>query len=172
MKLARIEHSRCGEWTSSTYVWVDDGITDEQLQETVDRVAKEYLARVKEVMTTEKPKASPYGQPDWKAEKNLERPVKDVLAEHEKAQAEAHVYAKKRQEAMQSFGTILAKEEGIESFWDREPDISVEADWGHNHGLTIEYGETRIGDFRLLKTVKRQSEGRPVIQLSEEEDWA
>ena len=169
MRLARIDHIRCDEPSGTTFVWVEDSITDEEFQDTVDRVAKEYLVRVKEFMELKKPKSVSF-QPNW--DKLRDKNVGEVLDEHKAKKEKYSAWEKEQRKARVTFAGLLTKEEGILSFWDMEPGISAEAYWGHNHGLHIEFGETKLMDFKLLKTVKRVKEGRPVQMISEEEDWA
>lgn len=168
MRLARVDHIRCGEPSGTTLVWVEDTITDEQFQETVDRVAKAYLATVKEFMELKKPKQVSH-QPNW--EKLRDRTVGEVLDEHKQAKEKYSAWEKEQSSARVTFAQMLQKEEGILSFWDVEPGISAEAYWGHNHGLHLQYGETKLVDFKLLTMVRREAEGRPVVLVTEEADW-
>lgn len=169
MKLARIEHVRCDEYGGSTLVWVDDGMTEEDLQAAVDRASARYLAAATEHMKEVK-KTGPPHQPDWNFHRD--RVIGEVLDEHERKKAEYKDWANGRRRALRGFDQYLEDEEGITGFWDNEAELNAEVDWGHRHGTPIEYGETKWPHFKLLKTVKRGKPGRPVVVISEEEEWA
>jgi hypothetical protein len=167
MKLARIDHSRCDEYSGTTFVWVEDGMTEERLEEAVQRASEAYLKAASEHMAGEKPEH--VFQPDWQA--NRDRLVEYVLRAHKEAQEKYAEWDKKRREAWRGFDSFLCEEEGITGFWDRDPDITAKVYWGHRHGQDIDKGETEWPRFRLLKKTRQANPGRPVMMITEEDEW-
>lgn len=171
MKLARINHIRCREYSACTFVWVRDDMSEDELEARVYAAQKEYLAALTEFSQAEKPvERAPY-QPNW--EKLRDRNVGEVLDQHKEEKAKAKAFDEVRRKALKTFGEFLAKQEGIESFWgaDDPPVMKGEVDWGHMHGTRIEYGETEWPEFRLLKATKRGAPGGRVMVVSDDEEW-
>lgn len=169
MKLARVDHIRCGEWDGAfTYVWIEDDMTEEQFQKAVDRAADAYLQAVIEYMGANEQKHPP--MINW--ENNRARVVAEVLDERQVAETVYKNWEKKRREAIVSFDTYLCKEEGIVDFWYEDPAITGEIDWGHRHGTPIDYGETRLPRFNLLKKARKVTPGRTVRIVSHKDEWA
>jgi hypothetical protein len=46
MKLAQIDHSRCGEWRATTYVWVADDMGTDELGKLVEEARVNYLIAI------------------------------------------------------------------------------------------------------------------------------
>ena len=171
MKLARIDHIRCDEPDGATLVWIEDSMTEDDLQEAVERAGKAYVKAVSEFMNTKPPEGiqSAYSQPNW--ERNRDRKVGEVLDEHAKLKEQRTEWDRKRREAIRPFDEFLHQEPGIEPFWEGEF-VNGDMYWGHRHGESIQYGTTEWPRFKLLKTVKRQKPGGRVIHVSDDEEWA
>lgn len=170
MKVARIDHIRCGEYSACTIVWVRDNMSQTELEERVETAEREYIAALKEFSEQgERPGTNAYGQPNWEA--NRDRLVGDVLDEHKQAKVERAAYDKARQQALKTFDDFLTAQEGIESFWQDNFALHGEMDWGHQHGTKIEYGETDWPRFRLVKPTKRSAPGGTVMVISDDEEW-
>lgn len=152
MKLARIEHVRCnqpaGKWGISTYVWVPETMTVDELQVYVDVARKSYMD-AEEEMKLWQPQSPPgYGAsimpntPDNKT-------VGELKAEYEVKAAKWKAYQAASETARKPFAHHLTQASGgaILQFWGQAPDLNAECDWGHNHGVTIDMSETKIGDY-------------------------
>lgn len=153
MKLARIEHWKCGEpvgWkntSGSTYVWVPDDMTEDELDNLSEAARKAYLAVEEEFKKISPPYPPGYGAsvehyPDaWT--------VAQIKADHSAKEKVYYQYQDKAALARKPFSWHLQQASGgtIKLFWEIEPAISTELHWGHQHGTTIEYGATQFGDY-------------------------
>ena len=156
MKLARIEHYRCGEainWRGGegyTYVWVPDDMTAEALYHFVNQAANAYLEAEQEFKNTDVPYPPGYGA-------IISPSTPDTMTVGElKAEYEAKAKAYKEYQALvaksrRPFAFHLCQVSGgaVQQFWESRPDgfLKVELDWGHNHGVTVEHSPTVIGDY-------------------------
>ena len=158
MKLARIEHWRCGEpisWRGGggyTYVWVPDEMTTEELDVLCDRAQKSYLNTEAEFK-----KLAPISPPGYGASIMPNTPdtktVGELKAEHE-AQTKAYKeYQAMVEKARRGFAWHLKQESDntILQFWEKDADLQVELSWGHNHGVTIDHSPTRTADYPFPK---------------------
>jgi hypothetical protein len=156
MKLARIEHWRCGEpisWkhgsgSGYTYVWVPDDMDEEELDALVDAAQESYLNTEHEFK-----KLAPVSPPGYGATISPSTPdtktVGELKAEYE-TQAKAYKeYQELRDKSRKPFAWHLKEVSGgaVLQFWECEPDMEVRAEWGHSHGVTIEHSPTVIGDW-------------------------
>jgi hypothetical protein len=154
MKLARIEHWRCGEpisWKGGggyTYVWVADEMTAEELETLCGHARTSYLDAERAAKAAT-PVAPPgYGAqimpgiPDDKTVGELRREY-DALAKAYKEYQETCDRARK------PFGHWLQLHSNgtVKLFWNNEPALQVEIDWGHNHGVTIDHSPTKLQDY-------------------------
>jgi hypothetical protein len=152
MKLARIEHWRCGEpigWKDtpgSTYVWVPDDLTEQEFEDLCERARKEYFRSADELKKLIPTSPSGYG-PQFENFPDLT--VKEVLAIHAEKKKAWDEQQAKRKAAQRSFTEILKDISGgiIKSFWDTTFPLDVKVDWGHNHGVDIQTGAENLGDF-------------------------
>jgi hypothetical protein len=152
MKLARIEHYRCnqpaGKWGLTTYVWVPDDWTAETLQLYVDSAVKSYLNTEQEFK-----KSSPVPPPGYGAAVMPNTPddktVGELKAEYDAAATTYKLYQTLVEKARRPFAWHLkqASDGAVLQFWENEPELKTEADWGHNHGVTIEHSETVLKDY-------------------------
>jgi hypothetical protein len=151
-RLARIEHYRCGQpagkWGTSTYVWVPETMTADELQQHVEAARKSYMD-AEEEMKLWQPQVPPgYGAtimpntPDNKT-------VGELKAEYEERAKKYKEYQAAAEKARKGFSYHLTAVSGgaILPFWGQAPELNVECDWGHQHGVTVDYSETKIGDY-------------------------
>jgi hypothetical protein len=152
MKLARVEHWRCGEpvgglrGCSSTYVWVPDEMTEDEFTGLCETARESYL----EIEDNWKKSAPVYAPPGYSPNVQGYPPgktVAEIMAEYEDKVKAWKAYEEMRVASRQPFAWHLQQASGdrIRLFWQVEPEISVELDWGHRHGDTLDYGETDIG---------------------------
>ena len=155
MKLARIEHWRCGEpisWkhgsTGYTYVWVPDDMDEQELDVLCDEAQASYLNTEHEFK-----KLAPVSPPGYGATISSNTPdtktVGELRAEYEtqaKSYKEHQVAVEK---SRKSFAWHLKEVSGgtIIEFWAEKPDLETKLEWGHNHGVTIEHSPTVLGDY-------------------------
>lgn len=154
MKLARIEHYRCGEpmgWkngTGYTYVWVPDDYTPERLQEVVDQARQSYID-----IEHEFKKNTPPPSPSWGSVNVSNYPdtmsVAEIKLDVKKRDDAYKDYRDQCDIARKPFAWHLKKASGdvILEFHENKPTILADCDWGHNHGIELEHSPTFIGDF-------------------------
>lgn len=150
--LARIQHFRCGEpagkWGVSTYVWVPQAMTEDEFKELCDKARESYLnaeREYKDAAPTVPPGYGPTimpGMPDTMT-------VGALRADYEKRAAEHKAYQELITKSRKSFGKHLTEvsDGRIKLFWEVQPVLDTEVSWGHNHGMTIDYEGTKIGDY-------------------------
>ncbi len=152
MKLARIEHWRCGEpvgWkdgSGSTYVWVPEDLTEAEFDDLCDRAQKAYFASVEELKRLIPTSPCGYG-PQF--ENFPDKTVKEVVALHAEKKKAWDEQQAKRKAAQRSFTEILKDISGgvIKSFWDTTFALTAQLSWGHRHGEDIDMGPTKVRDF-------------------------
>jgi hypothetical protein len=154
MKLARIEHYRCGEpisWKNGsgyTYVWVPDDMSAEELDALCEAAQKSYLDTEAEFKKADPPYPPGYGAAISAATPDT-MTVGELRKEYEAAAEAYKVHQELRDKHRKPFAWHLKEVSGgtVLQFWKNQPDLKVELDWGHNHGVTIEYSPTNIGDY-------------------------
>lgn len=145
MKLALVQHERCGEtdYGYGTYVWVSDEMTEEQFDDLVDLAQKSYLKAEAELNQAAQP-MNPGYQP--KLSEFPDKTVREVQAIHAAREKAWKAYEKRRDAARQPFSKHLVhvSEGSIKDFYEIEPPLVAEASWGHRHGTVIDYGSTKV----------------------------
>jgi hypothetical protein len=152
MKVAKIEHYRCGEpagkWGLTSYVWIPDEMAEEEFETLCGTARKAYMD-AERAMKAATPLAAPgYGAtilPNTPDEKT----VRQLRAEYETRAKAYKEYQKTVADNRKPFTKHLVEASGdsIKLFWDHPPAVSTKLDWGHNHGTTIEHGETEMQDY-------------------------
>jgi len=151
-KLAKIEHYRCdqpaGKWGLTTYVWVPEGWYPETLQKFVDEAVKSYLNTEAEFKKMASVPAPGYGASITTATPDT-MTVGELRHEHQTALSAYAVYTDMLKASRHQFAWHLKEVSGgaVCQFWEKEPDMIAEANWGHNHGVTIEHSETNFKDY-------------------------
>jgi len=151
-KLAKIEHYRCdqpaGKWGLTTYVWVPINWTADTLQQYVDAAVKSYLD-----VEHEFKKLAPVSPPGYGAIVTLATPdnltVAELKAEYEVKAKAYKEYQDMMVKSRHQFAWHLKEVSGhaVLQFWENKPELVAEANWGHNHGVTIEHSETKLKDY-------------------------
>jgi hypothetical protein len=154
VKLAKIVHERCNEYSASTFVWVPDSQDPDEFDAIVLRAQTKYLKFLEDFKAAN-PLENPGFSPDYK--NNPDKTVKEIEAEH-KIKRDAYLaYEKDRAKSKAKFSTFL-QEEGFKAFWEVEPEIVTYVSWGHFHGASFDYKEDFPKDF-------------PVTEKDKEEEW-
>jgi len=118
------------------------------LQHYVDLAVDSYLDTEREFK-----KLAPVSPPGYGAtiQSNTadDKTVGELRAEHEAQTTAYKAYQAMVEKARRQFAWHLkqASDGAVLQFWDNKPEFSVEANWGHNHGVTIEHSETRVLDY-------------------------
>jgi hypothetical protein len=144
MKLACVEHTRCREYDATTYVWVADDMTKQELQSFCAQAAGKYLTAEKELQDAPTPYVHPGYLPDFERYPN--KTVAEVKAEHAKQLAAYNHWHEKSEASRKTFAYYLAEISSgrIMEFYAITPDLQVGVNWGCNHGVVIDYGKTDV----------------------------
>lgn len=156
MRLARIEHWRCGEpisWKNGggySYVWVSEDLTKEELSALCDKAQQSYLDTEQDFKRTAPINPPGYG-PTIHSGMPDNMTVGELRRSYEAAEFAYKAYQKQVELARKSFTYWLELHGNgkIKQFHSPQPDtvLNVELSWGHNHGVTVEYGSTAIKDY-------------------------
>ncbi len=154
-KLAKIQHYRCGEpiWREGyTYVWVPESWDGLTLQDYVDAAQKSYLETENEFK-----KLAPVPPPGYGVTITPSTPdsatVAELKAEHAVKEKAYKEYQAMVDKSRKPFAWHLKQVSGgaVLQFWENEIRLTAEANWGHQHGTTIEYGSTKLQDYPFPK---------------------
>lgn len=145
LKLASVQHFRCGEPTfDRTLVWVPEAMTLDEFEAIVLSARNEYLAFARRFKDEEPPNEYrqhmpvPFGQyPD--------RTVREVQADWAAKKVVWEQWDADRQQARKTLGDYLSAR-GLKRFWEHDHEFAIECDWGHNHGITLNYDESKFTD--------------------------
>ena len=123
-------------------------MTADELQVYVDVARKSYMDAEEEMKLWQPAVPPGYGatiQPNTPDDLT----VGQLKAEYEVKAAKWKAYQAAVEAARKPFAHHLTQASGgaILQFWDRKPDLDAECDWGHVHGVTVDYSETKIGDY-------------------------
>jgi len=151
MKIAKVEHYRCEEWTATTYVWVPDDMSADQLAGFAEAAYESYWKAEEDFKKLDAPPNPGYA-PEY--DKSPEKIVAQVKAEH-KAKLDAYTaWNKKRNEARLSYPEHLeiVSDGLIKDFHNGVKDAPrVQVSWGHRHGETLEFGDSTPYDYNREK---------------------
>jgi|SRR5271170_1929141 len=154
MKLAEVEHYRCdqpaGKWGLSTYVWIPDDMSEHEFGLLCEAARDKYLENERENDT--KQPALPIRYLDLEStppQYSDSMTVAEVRAKVKEQTDIYKVFEIKRAQARKSFSKLLVEVSNgvILQFWDEKLAATHKLRWGHNHGVTVLYGETKIGDY-------------------------
>lgn len=144
MKIARIQHHRCGSYESSTLVWVPDDMLEEQLETLVEKARKDCLDAERSVKGETAPPYRTYW--DWQSRADKNKTLTVLEAEYAAHKAIYDAWAAKRDAARKDFASRLKdlSDGQITRFFDGDFPLDVDCNWGHNHGVKVDYGETDL----------------------------
>lgn len=150
MKLARVEHFRCGDYAGYTYVMAPDDTTEERFQQDVNTAVTQYLAALDQFNQQNPPV-------DFLDIRTHEFPagttVEQARAMVKTRDQENHDWHVRRATLTHEFGHYL-KPLGYVLVGEAEH-IEAEADWGHRHGQEINYSKESLDHFMGLAPVTR-----------------
>lgn len=143
MRLVQVTHSRCAEYDGRELFVVPDTWSRNQVTEVADEVIKELIADAKALSA-----GADIGAPERapRYDQHPEKTVAEVQRLWEEHRARYTAWQEENRRLGRSFRDRL-RERGVLSPWDEGVDaLTVSASWGHNHTLTLNYGEPKQGD--------------------------
>lgn len=156
MKLARIDHNRCGEHDATSYVWVADDMNAEELDDLCVRAKDAHLKAAHEAKNLDTP--HPGHSPRFEAYPT--KTVAEVAALHEARLTAWKAEHALRMQARKSFVDLLVQIGGgrVADFYQAEPAMETGVWWGHQHGTDIRYGETNPNEKDVQGSLAKPSE--------------
>lgn len=159
MKLALVRHFRCGEevWNHHTLLWVPDDLSAEEFEAKVREAQSRYLQSLqtyKEWRDRAEAEGrlnngswfSLWGAHDYSKYPDKTKTIAEIEALAAERRREYEEQDRMEKAARRTFGEYLS-EAGFLPFWKHKPDLTYEADWGHHHGLPINYESTGERDL-------------------------
>jgi hypothetical protein len=152
MKLAKVEHMRCGQpagkWGLSTYVWVPDEMSASEFDNLCERAASTYLDNEHTWKNTAPVQPAGYA-PSLDPVRDKGKTVDQVYAEWNDKSLAYKTYEEKRKNSRKSFNELLVELSAgaVKYFWNGPVAFSHELSWGHNHGTEIDMSPTKVGDY-------------------------
>lgn len=150
MKLARVNHERCGQpagkWGLTSYFWIEDDITQEAFEELCEKAREAYLSAERALQASSPVPAPGYGPnaalyPDTMT-------VAEIKADYELKAAAYKAHQDLINAARHSFSWHLVNgSHEVQYLWNVPSAVTHDLSWGHNHGVTVDYGETKLGDY-------------------------
>lgn len=154
MRILRVYHTRCNELEdTSSFVVVPEGKTTKEADEDVYKAQNAYIAAL-EALRTSKPKPTIpnyYNNYDYLPETMTLKEVRALKEADKKAEAE---YAKLERAASRSFEAYLCDlgYRLLSDLGDEDEGVMTSAlDWGHRHGMYLQYGTLEQRPTRPLK---------------------
>jgi hypothetical protein len=148
MKLARVRHIRCGDRDhvdyATNYVWAADDVTPVQLDFWIKQAAKDCLEAERNVDGEKEPRYRTWW--DFMAHADENKTIATLKKEYAAIEAACNEWKAKRDAARKDFAQRLADLSGgqLIRFFDGEFPLDAECDWGHNHGLRVDYGAMEL----------------------------
>lgn len=145
MKLVQVRHIRCEGYEGDvTWCVAPDDWGEGRLEHAVLTAQENYLAAVRTANEKRAGEAPPYPghMPHFAA--HPDRLVREVQAEWEERRAAYDEFQERYRKAAHRFEDFL-KDQGLTTLWGLDADtfpgfMRVEADWGHRHGVPLDYG--------------------------------
>jgi hypothetical protein len=151
--LVRIEHFKCNDWAGTSYVWVDDNMGIDRLEELCDQAQARYLTNEHACDSRPATPRNPGYMPEYGKYPDMK--VSEVTALWKVEKDAYDQWMQKRKETRKPFAEVLEQigEGSIRRFHDPFEEIpKVDVDWGHRHGTYVEFGETELKpDFPLAE---------------------
>lgn len=140
LQLVNITHERCVEYAATTFVWAPADWSEERIRKAAQVAQAAYLEAYNyAVKNTEPPNDyHRYGGPRY--ESFPDKTVAEIKAEWEAKRVVWEAWDAQERAAKTSFLNFLTAQ-GFEPLHEHE-DRGVELDWGHRHGVAIDYAET------------------------------
>lgn len=147
MKLVKINHIRCDEWTGTTYLLAPEDTTEEQLQKDVDTAEQNYLQSIKNFEDAgQKPKyinINNFGE----LPNNLT--VGEFNEMRIKRDQEIKEWDDKRDASTHNFAYYM-RQLGYFDLNEDEDALEAEVNWGHRHGETLDISRTKLDVWDLI----------------------
>lgn len=154
MKLIRIQHERCNEWSASSYALAPDDWDDEQISRAIRAAQDDYLAFEQEFRERQSDNGftAHYfpGHPSY--EQHPDKTVREVQELHAAQKTEWQRWRDREYQSRQPFSAYLEKH-GLIRLVNAEEEHGIQEfdlDWGHRHGWRLDYSDELPEEPRLL----------------------
>jgi hypothetical protein len=144
MKLARIEHKRCGEYRATTHVWIPDEMGSEELGRLAHEARNAMLKAEDDFANSPDAPKHPGWAPAY--EKFPNKTAAEIKSEHDALVATYKAWEARKNAAKRTFAETLKATSGgaVKTFYGYEewPGIEAEISWGHRHGQIFDVSPT------------------------------
>lgn len=148
MKLAKVRHIRCNEYAATTYLFVPNELSQDDLRQAVLRAQKTYLADA-EAWKNANPAPADPSYSYFSLEKYPPNTtISEILEQRKKEEADYKEWEATRRKAQNGFVHYLKAEITDSEFIEDTEAIESSVDWGHHHGKSINYGEFKDQDLK------------------------
>lgn len=137
--IIKVEHWKCGEVDSSTYLFCQDNKTQDEIDIDVQWAADSHVQELKKFDSSNKPKYLQGRLDEFDNLCTIEQ-AKSLL---EKNKTEWTEYYNEKAKTTESFNYWM-KQRGYKSLSEMEGIYCTSVSWGHNHGLSINMSPTDI----------------------------
>lgn len=155
-----ITHIRCSEYTATTYVCAPQEWSQEIIEERIRLAQQEYLAATAVVLSAPPNNYRRYGSPPFTDHPT--QTVQWIIDMWQEKKKEWDEWNATQNGTTKRFSAFLT-DQGFLDLYD-QADIKSSLDWGHLHGVNLNYGET---DLDTMPTAKKLVLGDEY----DEEDW-
>lgn len=156
MQLILIEHYRCGDkWAYDTMVWAPDDWTPEIIDEKLSAAKNNYLDDLNAYKKWVEERGRQDGEnwelsvatgPNYSKYTDKSKTLAEIDAEFEIKKRKFMEDSKDRWRGSKAFIYHL-EDEGFVRFSDHEFENTFSIDWGHRHGMMIDYSPTKFNDL-------------------------
>jgi hypothetical protein len=150
MKLVVVQHIQCGEWNSRSIFVAPDEMPDQEIKDHLKKARNAYQAAVDEGVKARRectiPRPSYHfdarGYPDTMTIAEARTKWEEDKAAFDKWERASYV-------GQHSFDHFVSEVTPLKSYWQVDADVEYHADWAHQHGAGLKYGNEEKAAYPL-----------------------
>lgn len=146
MKLIKVYHCRCGEYDGASYLLVPSDYKRSHIEEVLRNASSNYVEAVKHARSDPPNDFTRWSRPDY--EHNLDKTVREVKEEWEEKKRVWEEWANKGYNLERNNFSDFIKDldKNIIPLHQADDIEEYEVDWGHHHGLFLDYSDESLPD--------------------------
>jgi hypothetical protein len=143
VRLVRISHLRCSDYDRSSWMIAPKDWDDEKIEDEIYAAQDAYLKQYQVAKLNNEFAGPPYpGYVPKYADCPPDMTIAEVQADHLAKMNAYNDWKKKDDQTKRTFESFLT-DQGFETIWHTDEVLAVECDWGHRHGMSLEYGNDK-----------------------------